>query len=168
MRSLVAQPRANNRLDVRWHRSWSGWTFQQEGKAVIMKVPYKWAVGSMSVGLAVVLAGCGSSVANAVGNSNASGVSKQSVQVVHVVASNWKWTLDKRTFSVDKPIQFDITSKQGTHGFSITGTSVSQPVSVGKNEQVTWTPPKPGTYVIRCDLYCGSGHDNMLTTFTVQ
>lgn len=79
------------------------------------------------------------------------------IQVVHVVASDWKWTLDKTTFSAGQPIDFDITSQEGVHGFSIDGTSISEAVAPGQNVQVDWTPPKPGTYTIRCDILCGEG-----------
>lgn len=122
------------------------------------------------LGASLMLAGCGTTAANpsTSGGNSSSTASQQKVQVVHVVASDWKWTLDKTTFSANEPIQFDVTSKQGTHGFSIEGTSVSKPVSPGQNVQVTWTPPKPGTYTIRCDIYCGKGHAQMVQSFTVS
>lgn len=88
---------------------------------------------------------------------------------VHVTASNWKWTLDKTSFKVGVPIDFIVKSDEGTHGFSITNTKVSQAVTKGdKPTDVVWTPEKPGTYVIRCDIYCGAGHQNMWTKINVQ
>ena len=90
-------------------------------------------------------------------------------QVVHVTASNWKWTLDKTTFKAGQPIDFQVTSKDGAHGFSIQGTSITQPVEQGGSvKNVVWTPSQPGTYLIRCDIYCGAGHSTMTTPFTVQ
>lgn len=90
-------------------------------------------------------------------------------QKVNVVASNFQWTLNKTTFAAGKPIEFVLSSTVNTHGFSIVGTNVSQTVNEGdKSLDVVWTPPKAGTYTIRCNVYCGSGHPNMFTTFVVQ
>lgn len=113
----------------------------------------------------VFLSGCGAATQQ---NSAGSTTSNGNVQVVHVVASDWKWTLDKKTFSSKEPIEFDISSKEGTHGFSIDGTNISKAIPPGHDVQITWTPPKAGKYTIRCDIYCGSGHDRMYTAFTVK
>jgi cytochrome c oxidase subunit 2 len=88
---------------------------------------------------------------------------------VHVIASDFKWTLDKTDFQVGKPIDFIVSSKEGTHGFSIEGTNISETVSQGDAPvDVVWTPKKSGTYTIRCNVFCGSGHANMMTTIHVH
>jgi len=125
---------------------------------------------SAVLGVTLLLAGCGNSVSSnqtSAGSGSAANTTQQQAQIVHVVASNWKWTLDKTAFVANEPIQFDVSSTQGTHGFSIDGTAISKPVSPGQSIKVTWTPPKPGTYTIRCNIYCGAGHAKMFTTFTV-
>lgn len=63
-----------------------------------------------------VVAGCAQQP-----SSNHSSSAGTTAQVVHVVASDWKWTLDKTTFSAGQPIEIDITSQEGVHGFSIDG-----------------------------------------------
>lgn len=89
-------------------------------------------------------------------------------QVVNVVASDWKWTLDKSTFKVGEPIDFHVQATEGAHGFHLEGTDINQTVSQGQSPvDKIWTPDKAGTYTIKCDVYCGSGHDKMLTQFTV-
>ncbi|MDQ0189593.1 hypothetical protein JI721_08925 [Alicyclobacillus cycloheptanicus] len=123
---------------------------------------------STLLGVSFALAGCGQGS----GQGSSAGqtpVNPANAQVVHVQASDFTWTLDKTTFSVGKPIEFDLTSKQGTHGFSIVGTSVTKTITAGQPPvKVYWTPTKPGTYTIRCDVFCGSGHQNMFTSFKVQ
>ncbi len=106
--------------------------------------------------------GCGSSTSSNAGS--ASGPH----QVVNVTAQDFKWTLDKTQLKAGEPIDFKITVKEGAHGFSIDGTSISKSVMQGQTYNVDWTPPKPGTYTVRCDQVCGSGHANMFTTFTVS
>lgn len=118
----------------------------------------------------VLLTGCGTVVTPinvASNNSTLNSTTPADDTVVHVSARNFDWTVGKANFSVGKTIQFDVTSTQGTHGFSIDGTSVSRVIPQGKNVLVTWTPQKPGKYTIRCNIFCGSGHNNMFTTITV-
>jgi cytochrome c oxidase subunit II len=111
----------------------------------------------------LLLTGCGTG-----GNGTKTQVPANAVKV-HVTASDFKWTLDKTTFQAGVPIDFVVSSKEGTHGFSIAGTNISQTVSQGDAPvDVTWTPDKPGTYTIMCNYYCGSGHPDMYTSITVK
>jgi cytochrome c oxidase subunit 2 len=121
-------------------------------------------LGILALG-SFALAGCGAD--NSAGGGSANG-SAANAQVVKVEASNFKWTLDKTEFTAGRPIEFDITAKEGTHGFSIDGTSVSQQVTQGQEQKVIWTPDKPGDYTIRCDFFCGSGHSGMFTVIHVK
>jgi cytochrome c oxidase subunit 2 len=90
-------------------------------------------------------------------------------QTVHVTATDFKWTLDHTTFKAGVPIDFIVESKEGAHGFAINGTSISQMVVQGQAPvHVVWNDPKPGTYTIECNYYCGSGHPDMHTTITVK
>lgn len=109
-----------------------------------------------------VVAGCGPN------SSSTSDTVPSNADKVNVVASNWKWTLDKSTFKVGVPIDFHIEASEGAHAFSINGTKINQSISQGQNAiDKVWTPDKAGTYIIKCAQYCGSGHDNMFTQFTV-
>nr|NNM91103.1 hypothetical protein [Bacilli bacterium] len=95
-------------------------------------------------------------------------VSHGSVQVVSVIAKNYSWTLSRRKFVFGEPIRFVVKSIQGVHGFSILGTNISNAVSQGEpSVTVDFTPKQKGVYTIKCNVYCGSGHDKMVTTFTV-
>lgn len=105
----------------------------------------------------------------ACGGGGASDSIPANAQKANVTASDWKWTLDKTEFKAGVPIDFHVQSTEGLHGFSIDGTKVSATVSDSKgaiDKVVTFD--KPGTYIIRCDQYCGSGHPNMFTQFTVK
>jgi cytochrome c oxidase subunit II len=112
--------------------------------------------------LPLLMTACGQSQTNDQVPANA--------QKVNVVASDWKWTLDKQTFQAGVPIDFHIVSSQGIHGFKLVGTDISGVTLAEGKDAVdkVWTPDKPGTYTISCDQYCGSGHSNMFTQFTVK
>lgn len=112
---------------------------------------------------AALLGGCGS---------NQTPVSQSvpdNAQKVIVTASNFKWTLSRSTFAANRPIDFEVRAAQNAHGFSIVGTKIHHDVVQGQPPvDLVWTPPKPGQYVIRCDVPCGSGHYNMFTRITVK
>lgn len=126
-----------------------------------MKSRWFLLLGSGLAGL--LLTGC------SVGQIGTPAAPKGPYQVVDVVASNWKWTLSDRHLKYGEPIKFLVKSVQGVHGFSIMGTNVSNAVSAGQPpETVIWNPPAKGVYTIACNIYCGAGHDQMVTTFTVS
>ena len=90
-------------------------------------------------------------------------------QVVNVTASDWKWVLSSKHLRYGEPVKFVVKSIQGTHGFSIVGTNVSNAVTVGGKPQVVYcNPPAKGTYTIACNVYCGAGHSSMVTSFMVS
>jgi cytochrome c oxidase subunit 2 len=66
-----------------------------------------------------------------------------------------------------RPIRFQLHGMEGRHGFSITGSDVSQVIEADESSEVTWTPDKPGEYTIKCNVMCGSGHGSMQTVITV-
>lgn len=137
-----------------------------------MKIGNRVAAVGVAFGLAAVLAGCGSGgttpTTASPGGNKTGGAAAANAVVVHATASDFKWTLDKTTFKVGQPIQFDATSTQGMHGFSIVGTKINKTVPQGSQQQITWTPPKAGKYIVRCSVFCGSGHDTMFTSIEVQ
>lgn len=118
----------------------------------------QWGMRAAFVAVALLaLTGCGTGAATG-----------GEAQAVQVTARDFRWTLGRTVFQPGRPIQFDIRSVDGVHGFSIDNTTVSRQISPGQEEKVLWTPPGPGTYTVRCNFYCGSGHDQMYTQFTVQ
>ncbi|SFJ16933.1 Cupredoxin-like domain-containing protein [Paenibacillus sp. UNC496MF] len=129
------------------------------------------AVVGMGCMLLLGLAACGRSGSNGQDASPAESSASSSdadAVLVKAEASDFKWTLDRTEFEAGKPIKFELASTDGTHGFSIVDTEVSQQISKGESEDVEWTPDKPGDYVIKCNFICGSGHSTMETHITVK
>jgi cytochrome c oxidase subunit 2 len=106
-------------------------------------------------------------------NQSASGTSRVTkgvaYQLVKVQANDWSWTLSKNHLSFSKPIEFVVTSTEGTHGFSIMGTNISVPVTAGRKPQtIVWRPSAKGTYTIACNIYCGAGHSSMINSLVIS
>lgn len=85
-----------------------------------------------------------------------------------VAVANWKFTPDKITIPVGEPTTLRLTSTSGVHG--IKSDELGIPMTTipnGKTVEVTFTPKKAGTYVLRCEVFCGPGHADMKLTVVV-
>lgn len=79
----------------------------------------------------------------------------------------WYWELSKTELPVGKPIEFQVTSADVNHGFSIYDANmriVTQTQAMpGVTNVLRHTFQEPGTYRILCLEYCGVGHHTMMT-----
>jgi cytochrome c oxidase subunit 2 len=141
-----------------------------------MRKPFFYKIiilASLIVLFAIELAACSAKdTAAPAANNDATSAAKPAASApveVKVEASNFTWNLDKSEFQAGQPIRFNVTSKQGTHGFSIVNTDVTiAQVGEGDKKDVVWTPDKPGEYTIKCIFMCGSGHSSMTAKITVK
>ncbi len=65
-------------------------------------------------------------------------------------------------------VTFYVTSSDVMHGFSIPETGVNAAVEPGWVSSVAHTFSKPGTFLLICNEYCGSGHQLMAAKVVVQ
>lgn len=111
----------------------------------------------------LLLSGC------SIGQVPAAAPTKGPYQVVHVTARDFQWQLSNTKLKSGENVKFIVDSIQGVHGFSIKGTAISSAVAQGEAPVVVyWNGPTKGTYIIQCNVYCGTGHDSMQKTFTVS
>lgn len=87
---------------------------------------------------------------------------------IDIAVANWKFTPAKITIPAGEPTTLRLTSTQGVHGIQSDDLGIPQTtIPNGKVVEVTFTPKKPGTYVIHCSVFCGPGHPNMMLTIVV-
>ena len=88
---------------------------------------------------------------------------------VTLEASNWQFSPKVVEAHVGVPVTLHITSKEGVHGVSSDDLGIPKTTLMpGKTVTVTFTPQKPGTYVVHCDVPCGPGHADMAFTVKVE
>jgi cytochrome c oxidase subunit II len=88
---------------------------------------------------------------------------------IDIVASNWKFTPNKITIQVNDPTTLRLTSSSGVHGIESDDLGIPKTtITPGSFQLVTFTPTKPGTYVLHCAVICGPGHADMTLTIVVQ
>ena len=85
----------------------------------------------------------------------------------YYVARIFQWTPRTISVPVGSTVRFFIAPVDVVHGFSIPNADVNVELMPGWVSNVEKTFKKPGTYLIVCNQYCGSGHAGMYGTIEV-
>ncbi len=88
-------------------------------------------------------------------------VSAQSPRVIRITARRFTYTPNTITLKKDVPVVLELTTKDVLMGFSVPDFNVRSDIVPGKIARVPLTPHKTGTFVFLCDIFCGSGHEQM-------
>jgi len=88
-------------------------------------------------------------------------------RVIHLTAR--RFTYSPETIEVEQgvPVILELTSLDRDHGFTIPDLGVRIDVEPGQTARVRFVPEKAGTFLFHCDIFCGSGHEEMAGTMIV-
>jgi cytochrome c oxidase subunit 2 len=86
----------------------------------------------------------------------------------YIVAHVFSFTPSTIAVPVGASVTFYATSPDVIHGFFITNTPVNMLVVPGWVSDEVHVFKKPGTYLLLCNEYCGSGHHFMYGTIVVR
>jgi cytochrome c oxidase subunit 2 len=93
-------------------------------------------------------------------------------QVVHVEGQQFGFLFDETTYTAGRQVEFVLTAADVNHAFAVYdphGVFVTQgQMMPGHTQRVRVTFDEPGTYTVRCFEYCGLGHHQMVSSFTVE
>ncbi len=101
----------------------------------------------------------------------------QSPIVVRVVGQQFIWTFEypesgvtsnSLHLPVDRPVQFQIESKDVIHSFWVPEFRIKRDATPGQISELTITPNQLGRYPIRCAELCGAGHAAMVGEVVVE
>jgi cytochrome c oxidase subunit 2 len=97
--------------------------------------------------------------------------------VVDVTGQQWVWTFsypgegdvqsDQLYLPLNRPVVFDVTSKDVIHSFWIVQMGIKIDANPGVITKTSVTPDKLGQFDVRCAELCGLLHADMETTATV-
>jgi cytochrome c oxidase subunit 2 len=82
-------------------------------------------------------------------------------QVIHVTAKRFEYVPSEITLKRGVPVVLEITSADRDHGFKVPELGVRADVKPGETTRVRLVPDKTGRFAFRCDVFCGSGHEDM-------
>jgi cytochrome c oxidase subunit II len=92
---------------------------------------------------------------------DAPAVSSATERVVQVTARRFTYRPDVIELELGVPVVIELTSLDRVHGFSVSDLGVRIDVEAGKTARVRVLPDKVGTFAFHCDVFCGSGHEEM-------
>ena len=118
-----------------------------------------WAVAGF---LILVAAGAASGVALA--QNAATGAPER---VIRISARKFDFTPGQITLKRGQPVVLELTSTDRVHGFQIKTFGIHAEILPGQVVRVRLTPDRTGTFLFACDIFCGSGHEDMNGTIVV-
>ena len=89
-------------------------------------------------------------------------------QVIKVTAEKFKFTPAVIELKLGQPVVLELTSLDRKHGFQVPDLKIDESIEPGKVTRVQLVPDKAGTFPFHCDIFCGSGHEEMAGEIVVK
>jgi cytochrome c oxidase subunit II len=88
-------------------------------------------------------------------------------RVIRVEAKRFSYTPAELTLKKGEPVVFELTSADVLMGFNLPDFNLRADIVPDKVTRVRFVPEKTGTFTFVCDIFCGSGHEEMSGKLTV-
>ena len=91
-----------------------------------------------------------------------------SAQLIKISAEKFEFKPNTLTLKQGVPVILEFTTSEVVMGFNAPGLGVRTDIIPGKPVQLPLRPDATGTFAFFCDIFCGSGHENMNGTLIVN
>jgi cytochrome c oxidase subunit 2 len=88
-------------------------------------------------------------------------------RIIPITARKFTYEPAELTLKLNEPVIFRLTTLDVVMGFSVPDFAVRGTIIPGQTTEVPMTPTKSGEFTFLCDVFCGSGHENMDGTLRV-
>ncbi len=88
-------------------------------------------------------------------------------RIIPVTAKKFEYDPAVLTLKLNEPVVFQLKSLDVVMGFSVPDFGVRGTIIPGQVTEVAMTPTKTGEFIFLCDVFCGTGHENMEGTMRV-
>jgi len=88
-------------------------------------------------------------------------------RVIKVIARKFVFVPAEIRVKKGESVVFQFTAPEVPMGFSLPDFSTRADIVPGKVSVLRLTPDKTGTFTFACDVFCGSGHEDMTGTLIV-
>ena len=82
-------------------------------------------------------------------------------EVIRITASKFQYSPSHIELRTGVPVILELISRDRVHGFHVPELGIRADVLPDQPVRVTLQPGKAGRYAFLCDIFCGSGHDEM-------
>jgi len=88
-------------------------------------------------------------------------------RIIKVVAKRFDFTPSEIHLKKSMPVVLELTSLDVVMGFSVPDFGLRSDIVPGTTSRVRFTPDKVGAFPFHCDIFCGSGHEDMAGVIAV-
>jgi cytochrome c oxidase subunit 2 len=88
-------------------------------------------------------------------------------RVIRIVAKKFVYVPAEIRVKTGEAVELQLTAPEVPMGFSLPDFGLRADVMPGKVAKVRLTPDKAGTFTFLCDVFCGTGHEDMNGTLVV-
>jgi cytochrome c oxidase subunit 2 len=92
---------------------------------------------------------------------------KPKPRVIKVVAKKFVFAPAEIRVRQGETVTFQLTAPEVPMGFNLADFKLRTDVVPGKVTTLEFTPDKAGTFTFLCDVFCGTGHEDMSGTLIV-
>ena len=82
-------------------------------------------------------------------------------RVIKVVARKFVFTPDTISIKKGETVELELTTEDVVMGFNVLDLKVRSDIIPGRVSRLRITPDKVGKFDFYCDMFCGSGHEEM-------
>jgi cytochrome c oxidase subunit 2 len=82
-------------------------------------------------------------------------------RVIPLTVKRFEYSVREIRLKKGVPVVFEITSMDVPHGFNVPDFGVRADVIPGTVTRVRLVPDRAGTFTFRCDIFCGTGHEDL-------
>jgi cytochrome c oxidase subunit II len=95
------------------------------------------------------------------GRVNAATTLANGEQVIHITAKKFAYSPAQIVLKKGEPVVLELTSQDREHGFRQEELGIRVDVKPGETDRVRLVPQQTGSFTFACDVFCGSGHEEM-------
>ena len=95
------------------------------------------------------------------GRVNAATTLANGEQVIHITAKKFAYSPSQIVLKKGEPVVLELTSQDREHGFRQEELGIRVDVKPGETARVRLVPRQSGSFAFACDVFCGSGHEEM-------
>lgn len=88
-------------------------------------------------------------------------------RLIPIAARKFSYEPAEITLRLNEPVIFQLTTLDVVMGFSVPDFATRATILPGQTTEVAMVPTKLGEFTFLCDVFCGSGHENMEGTLRV-
>jgi cytochrome c oxidase subunit 2 len=88
-------------------------------------------------------------------------------KVIKITAKQFDFTPGNITLKKGVPVVFEFRTLDVMMGFNLPDFNARADIVPGKVTRLRLVPDKTGTFIFLCDVFCGSGHEEMNGKLTV-